>query len=94
MQGEEAMGSGGLPRLRFAKDAAKELKKLDPETRISAAQIRRLMKSGKVPVVPVCEGRQMLVNLDRLIEYYQNLDAATAEPDTAKGTVRPLPERM
>lgn len=55
-----------LPRMRIAKKAAAELKKLDPETYLTEATLRRLMRDGRIPYVQV--GSRMLVNLDWIIE--------------------------
>ena len=40
-------------RMRFPADALTELRKLDPETPVSLSFIRRLVKTGAVPSVPV-----------------------------------------
>lgn len=57
-----------LPRMRTAKKAAEEIKKLDPDTDVTAWAIMRLMKSGRVPMVKA--GNKFLVNLDTLLDYY------------------------
>lgn len=57
-----------LPRMRTAKKAAEEIKKLDPDTDVTAWAIMCLMKSGKVPMVRA--GNKFLVNLDTLLDYY------------------------
>ena len=56
-----------LPRIRSAKEAADELRKLDPGTKFCEHHIRYLMRSGAVPVISA--GRRQFVNLDTLIEY-------------------------
>lgn len=55
------------PRMRNAEGVHRELKAADPDTRISAYFIRRLIKSGAVPVVRI--GRMELVNVDLVFDY-------------------------
>lgn len=62
-----------LPRMRTAKKAADELRKLDPETRLTESVLRRLMKEGRIPYVKV--GARMLVNLDWLIKQLSAKDS-------------------
>lgn len=57
-----------MPRMRTAKEIAKEFKELDPETCISESTIRRLVKEGTLPSIPV--GNKNLINLDYCIEYF------------------------
>ena len=40
-----------LPRIRSAKEAASELRKLDPGTKFCEHHIRYLMRSGAVPMI-------------------------------------------
>lgn len=61
-----------LPRMRTAKTAAQELRKLDPDTVFCERHIRHLMRSGKIPVVT--SGRRQFINLDYLIEYLSKND--------------------
>ena len=56
-----------LPRIRSAKEAASELRKLDPGTKFCEDHIRYLMRSGAVPMITA--GCRQFVNLDTLIEY-------------------------
>ncbi len=81
-----------LVRMRFAKDALAELKKLDPDTPVTLSLIKRLIKSGAVPSVPVKGGRCRAVNLDALIEYLNNY---TGDESAVKATgIRPIPESL
>ena len=73
-------------RMRFPADALAELRKLDPQTPVSLSFIRRLVKSGAVPSVPV--GR--LLNFDALCAYLENPPADEAQ--TVRG-IRPVDER-
>ena len=45
-------------RMRFPADALAELRKLDPQTPVSLSFIRRLVKTGAVPSVPVGNGNR------------------------------------
>ena len=77
-------------RMRFPADALAELRKLDPDTPVSLSFIRRLVKTGAVPSVPVGAGRRRLVNFDALCAYLENPPAD--EVQTARG-IRPVSER-
>ena len=77
-------------RMRFPQQALEELRRIDPQTPVSLSFIRRLVKTGAVPSVPVGAGRRRLVNLDALIEYLSNPPAD--EVQTARGS-RPVSER-
>ena len=70
-------------RMRFPADALAELRKLDPQTPVSLSFIRRLVKSGAVPSVPVG-------NFDALCAYLENPPADEAQ--TVRG-IRPVDER-
>ena len=56
-----------LPRMRNTEGVYRELKAADPDTRISQYFIRRLIKSGAIPVVKI--GRMELVNVDLVFDY-------------------------
>lgn len=56
-----------LPRMRNAEGVLRELKAADPDTRITAYFIRRLINSGAVPVVQI--GRLKMVNVDHVFDY-------------------------
>ncbi len=79
----------GVVRMRFPAQALEELRRIDPETSVSLPMIRRLVKSGKVPSVPVGNGNRRLLNFDALLDFL----AAPAEdkPEQVKG-IRPVPE--
>ena len=59
-----------LPRMRTAKAAAEELRKIDPNTVFRECHIRYLMNSGQIPVCS--SGRRKFVNLDQLIVFFWN----------------------
>ena len=79
-----------VDRMRFPADALAELRKIDPDTPVSLSFIRRLVKTGAVPSVPVGAGKRRLVNFDALIEFLSN--PPTEQPPTARG-IRPVDER-
>lgn len=60
------------------------------QTPVSLSFIRRLVKTGAVPSVPVGAGKRRLVNFDALIEFLSN--PPTEQPPTARG-IRPVSER-
>lgn len=77
-------------RMRFPQQALEELRRVDPQTPVSLSFIRRLVKTGAVPSVPVGNGNRRLVNFDALIEFLSN--PPTEQPPTARG-IRPVDER-
>lgn len=58
-----------LPRLRTAPGALAIIREQDPETELTLTYIRRLIKTGQVPCVPV--GRKRLVNVDLLLRFLE-----------------------
>lgn len=83
-------GQRSVVRMRFPAEALAELKKIDPDTPVSLSFIRRLVKTGAVPSVPVDTGKRRLVNFDALCAYLENPPADEAQ--TARG-IRPVDER-
>lgn len=76
-----------LPRMRLIKECVAELKALDPHTAVTEYYLRRLVKSGKFPVVMA--GNKALINFDSLLEYLAN-PKADMEPSRA---IRRVSER-
>lgn len=56
-----------IPRMRLLKEAAEEIKTVDPETAVTPYFIRQLALEGKVK--SVMAGRKRLINLDDLLQY-------------------------
>ena len=79
-----------IVRMRFPQQALEELRRIDPETPVSLSFIRRLVKTGAVPSVPVGAGKRRLVNFDALCAYLENPPAD--EMQTVCG-IRPESER-
>lgn len=77
-------------RMRFPQQALTELRQLDPETPVTLSMIRRLVKTGAIPSVPVGAGKRRLLNFDALLAYLENPLADEAQ--TARG-IRPVDER-
>ena len=61
------------PRMRTAPGALQIIKEQDPGTEITLHYLRRLIKTGAVPCVPV--GRKKLVDVDKLIDYLRGESA-------------------
>lgn len=57
------------PRMRTAQGAVAALKEEDPDTQITVSMVRKLIRLGKVPYVPM--GRKKLINMDTLIGYFR-----------------------
>lgn len=56
-----------LPRMRLLKDAAAEIKQLDPNSALTPYLIRQLALQGKIK--SVMAGRKRLINLESLLQY-------------------------
>lgn len=78
-----------LPKMRTAPGLLEELKKQDPETEITLFSIRKIVRSGALPVVRC--GKKMLVDYDLFCDYLRRGQAAELPQ---QGVIRPLPERM
>ena len=80
-----------MVRMRFAAQALDELRKLDPETPVTLRFIKRLMRTGAIPSVPVGNGNRRLLNFDALVAYLEN---PPIEPvQQAAPGIRRIPER-
>lgn len=73
--------STSIPRMRTVKEAAQELKALDPQTAMTPYHIRRLCLNGVIPVVKA--GKKNLLDLDILLEYMRNPTADKFKPRPA-----------
>ena len=56
-----------MPRMRTAPGVLEVIKETDPNTEVTLSYLRRLIASGKVPVVSM--GSKKLVDADMMIEY-------------------------
>lgn len=70
-----------VPRMRTVKEAAQEIKAIDPHTAMTPYHIRRLCLTGILPTVKA--GKKILLNLDTLIEYMQDPTAEKFKPKPA-----------
>lgn len=77
-------------RMRTAKEAYEEILKADPDTAITLRAVQRIVKQGKIPITPV--GRKRLLNLDTLIDYFDNPDKYSNSDDNVDGygTIRAI----
>ena len=73
-----------LPRMRTADGVLAEIKALDPDTGVTMSYIRRLVKSGQIPVVSV--GRKKLVDLDKVLAFLAK--GEQPKPEVATGQIR------
>ena len=74
-------------RLRTVPEAFRELKKEDPSTAFTMTALRRLVKTGKIPVVLI--GNKRLVDLDTLPEELMTAKAEYPAP-VRLGVIRPV----
>ena len=68
-------------RMRYITQAVTELHQLDPNTPVNARLIKRLVNQGIIPSVPVGNGNRRLINLDALLEYFENPQPPAAPAD-------------
>ena len=59
------MPESSIPKMRTVAKTVDELKRLDPDTCVSAYYIRQLIKKGELPVV--WAGSRALINLDDVL---------------------------
>lgn len=78
------------PRLRTINTAARELKKIDPDTAVSAAAIRRLVKQGRVPCIH--SGNRAYLNFDALLAYLEKPFQEETHPPVSVHGVRSVRE--
>ncbi len=71
-----------LPRMRLLKEAAAEIKQIDPGSAVTPYFIRQLALEGKIK--SVMAGRKRLINLDSLIEYLDNQCGSKSPEGTGK----------
>lgn len=81
-----------LRRIRSASQAIKEIKRIDPETRIREHHIRAMMRAKKVTVIH--SGERQFVDLDELLEYCSRADVTDLFPpkSTEVATIRRIAE--
>lgn len=75
-----------LPKMRTAPGVLAEIRAVDPNTDVSLHMIRRIINSGKVPVVNA--GNRKLVNVDAVLAY---LEAGEEQQIIGAGKIRQLP---
>lgn len=82
-----------LPRMRTVQEAYDMLKASDPNTRITAKLIRRMVAEGTIPATHA--GRKILVNYDTLLDYLSRPCQPERDkpPEAVVGVMRPVPIR-
>ncbi|MGI6152972.1 MAG: hypothetical protein ACOYJB_03940 [Christensenellaceae bacterium] len=77
-------------KMRTIKQAAEEIRSLDPHTAITEYAIRQIILSESVPCVK--RGRKYLINMDALLQYLNNgTDIQQAEVNTSQtGIIRQI----
>jgi len=73
------------PRMRLLKEAAEELKQLDPKSAVSPYLIRQLAIQGEIK--SVMAGRKRLINFDDLLEYFGQNRAVPPETNKIRRIV-------
>ena len=66
-------------RMRYAADAAAEIRAVDPGSAVTERMIRNLALQGVIPSVYVGNGTRRLVDLDALLDYLEHPAAGTPE---------------
>lgn len=75
-----------LPRIRTIPQAVTEIKEIDPDSAVTITCVRSLVKKGIIPRVDA-GGRIAYINLDSVIEYFQNPAPANSK---IVGSIRPV----
>jgi hypothetical protein len=89
-----------MVKIRSLREALFYIKSLDNDTGISGNAIRMLVVSGKVPSFKV--GKKYLVNVDMLLQYFEEKLSVDAGDDLQKPAdlgevgddIRPIPEQL
>ncbi len=89
-----------MVKVRSLREALIYIKSLDNDTGISGNAIRMLVVSGKVPSLKI--GKKYLVNVDMLLQYFEeklSVDAADdlqkdAELEAIGDDIKPVPEQL
>jgi len=74
--------------MRTAEGVLAEIKAEDPATEVTLHYIRHIIKTNKVPIVPV--GRKKLVDVDAVLAYLADGTPAADTPPAA-GQIRRVP---
>lgn len=72
-----------MPRMRTPAGVLAIIKKDDPDTEVTLYFIRRIIKSGKIPVVTI--GTKKLVDADVLIQYIAEGNGLEDEEPQSQG---------
>ncbi len=66
---QETTYSFAIPKIRTISEAVDEIKRLDPETAITARFIKEGIADGKIPIIRV--GNKVLVNMTNIFTYLE-----------------------
>lgn len=78
-----------MARMRTAAGVMEIIRAQDPDTEVTMCYLRRLIKSGKVPVTKV--GKKLLVDADKVIAYIAAGEQGPQLTATAgTGQIRPV----
>lgn len=58
-----------LPKIRTIAEAIEEIKRIDPETAITARFIKEGIANGKIPIIKV--GNKVLVNMESIYTFLE-----------------------
>ena len=87
----ETVQATPIPRMRTAAKIVAEIKALDPETDVSEYWVRRIAKSGAVPVI--WAGNKCLINLDDVLDLLTaGMEKPKAAPAPTIGGIRRIEE--
>ena len=78
-----------LPKMRTASGVLAEIRAADPNTEVSLHMIRRIINSGRIPVVHA--GNRKLVNVDAVLSYLETGEECYC---SGTGSIRPLPVKL
>ena len=65
----EIVNTISIPKIRTIAEAIEEIKRLDPETAITARFIKEGIADGKIPIIRV--GNKMLVNMSSIFAFLE-----------------------
>ena len=80
----EVVNTITIPKIRTIAEAIEEIKRLDPETAITARFIKEGIADGKIPIIRV--GNKMLVNMSSIFAFLEG--EAVYETVTTVNSIR------
>ena len=80
----ETINNISIPKIRTIAEAIEEIKRLDPETAITARFIKEGIADGKIPIIRV--GNKVLVNMSSIFAFLEG--EAVYETVTTVNSIR------